>query len=156
MKYYLDTEFNGHLGELISLALVSDDGRELYLSNIDRLENDVDWVRNNVITVLCAPDAIPMPSNCEQISYDLEKFFAGDEHPTVVVDWPDDIKYLCEALITGPGEMIKIPRLTFELARVDAYPTAVVGAVQHNALWDARALKAKLQRQSLPPGVYQR
>lgn len=154
MKYFLDTEFNGYLGELISLALVAEDGRELYLLNIDRLENNVDWVRENVIPVLGGIDADPLCSTLDQIGPRIEEFFAGDKEPHIVVDWPDDIKYLCEVLITGPGEMIRVPKMTFELARVDAYPTVLAGAVQHNALWDARALKAKLTRRSLPPGVH--
>jgi hypothetical protein len=149
MKYFLDTEFNGYLGELISLAMVAEDGREIYLSSLDRLENNVDWVKENIIPVLNAPGADPVPSHLDQISHDIEKLMAGDANPTVVVDWPDDIKYLCEVLITGPGEMIRVPKMTFELARVDAYPTKLPGAVQHNALWDARALRSKLNEGSL-------
>ncbi len=32
----------------------------------------------------------------------------------------------------------------FEMHRVDAYPTMLPGAVQHNAYWDAMALRHKL------------
>lgn len=64
--------------------------------------------------------------------------------PTLFADWPDDIRYFCQALITAPGEMVNIPRLTFHIVRVDAYPTTLEGAVQHNALWDARALCHRL------------
>jgi len=144
MRYFLDTEFNGWLGELISLAMVCEDGRELYLLNIDRLENTIDWVKENVMPILTVPGADPLCSTLDQIGPRIEEFFAGDKAPHIVVDWPDDIKYLCEMLITGPGEMIRVPRMTFELARVDAYPTALPGAVQHNALWDARALSLAL------------
>lgn len=141
MKYFLDTEFNGYLGELISLAIVAQDDRELYLMNIDRMENTIEWVKENVMPILTVPGAEPVPSNYEQISHEIEQFLAGDSDPVIVVDWPDDIKYLCEALITGPGQMVAVPRLTFEMVRVDAYPTELPGAVQHNALWDARALR---------------
>lgn len=37
--------------------------------------------------------------------------------------------------------MVAIPHLTFEVIRVDAYPTTLEGAVQHNAWWDAMALR---------------
>ena len=37
--------------------------------------------------------------------------------------------------------MVNIPHLSFEVHRVDAYPTALPGAVQHNAWWDAMALR---------------
>ena len=78
----------------------------------------------------------------------------------IIADWPDDIRYFCQAIITAPGQMVNIPRLTFELARVDAYPSQLAGAVQHNALWDARALRAlfikpKGADRRLPPGVHQ-
>jgi len=145
VKYYLDCEFNGYLGELLSLALVCENGRELYLFNIDRLENTIGWVKENVLPVVTARGAEPLCSTLDQIGPRLEEFFEGDENPHIVVDWPDDIKYLCEVLITGPGEMVGVPRMTFELVRVDAYPTDLPGAVQHNALWDARALKSRLQ-----------
>lgn len=84
-----------------------------------------------------------------------------DPYPVIVADWPDDIKYMCQALITGPGEMVDIPCIRFELARVDAYPSRLVGAIQHNALWDARALRALFIKPKgsdlrLPPGVHQR
>ena len=42
---------------------------------------------------------------------------------------------------SAPGEMVDIPRLRFDLVRVDAYPSKLAGAIQHNALWDARALR---------------
>ena len=40
--------------------------------------------------------------------------------------------------------MVAIPRMTFEIVRVDAYPTSLEGAVQHNAFWDALALRQRL------------
>jgi hypothetical protein len=43
-----------------------------------------------------------------------------------------------------PGMMINIPRLSFEMFREDAYPTTLEGAVQHNAWWDAMALRELL------------
>ena len=50
----------------------------------------------------------------------------------------------CELLITGPGKMIALPGIRFEVVRIDAYPTTLRDAVQHNALWDACALHAAI------------
>lgn len=36
------------------------------------------------------------------------------------------------------------PRMTFEVHNVDCYPTTMKGAVQHNAWWDAMALRHTL------------
>ena len=139
MRYYLDTEFNEFGGELISLALVAEDGTELYLAT--NCAHSGAWVLANVIPVLSVKGAVPLDIPANEFGKAVAAFMDGDANPTIVADWPDDIRYLCGALITGPGEMVAIPRLKFELERVDAYPTTLEGAIQHNALWDARALR---------------
>jgi hypothetical protein len=52
MKYFLDTEFieKPCTIELISIGIVSEDGRELYLESSDVDLTDVDpWLKENVI-----------------------------------------------------------------------------------------------------------
>lgn len=146
MKYYLDTEFDGFGGELISLALVREDDKNLYLVSSETVPEE-QWVIENVI-----PSLWDVPDNCDGYLADLElfqelieDFLQDDDDITIIVDWPDDIKYFCDLLITGPGTMINIPDIKFEVHRVDAYPTKVEGAIQHNAYWDAVALKALFQ-----------
>jgi hypothetical protein len=143
MRYFLDTEFGDFRGELISLALVGDDGRELYLVS-HRLPPMNLWVRNNVIPVIFAEGTSPVSWRVDLFGEQIAHFIRGDILPVIVADWPDDIRYFCECLIRGPGQMVDTPDLRFDIKRVDAYPTDLPGAVQHNALWDARALKAKL------------
>jgi hypothetical protein len=144
MKYYLDTEFGDFRGELISLALVGEDGRELYLV-AHRLPPMNLWVRNNVIPVLFADGTSPTSWRPDLFGAQISEFIRGDEAPIIVADWPDDIRYFCECLITGPGQMVEtVKRMSFAVERIDAYPTTLPGAVQHNALWDARALQAAL------------
>jgi inhibitor of KinA sporulation pathway (predicted exonuclease) len=52
MKYFFDTEFieDGHTIDLISIGMVCDDGRELYMvsSEFDESKAD-DWVRKHVL-----------------------------------------------------------------------------------------------------------
>lgn len=156
MKYYLDTEFDG--GGLISLALVSEAGREMYLAT--KCENPGGWVKENVLPIVKCEGATPYMCDPELFGPLIAFYMQSDTDPVIVADWPDDIKYLCQALITGPGTMVDIPRLTFKLERVDAYPSRLAGAVQHNALWDARALRALFIKPKgadlrLPPGVHQ-
>lgn len=147
MKYFLDTEFNGFGGDLISLALVSEVGREMYLAT--KCEQPQEWVRENVLPIIKCEGAEPYVCDIELFGRLTAWYLHTDDDPVIVADWPDDIRYLCQALITGPGEMVAIPRLRFELARVDAYPTTLPGAVQHNAMWDARALALKLSSKEL-------
>jgi hypothetical protein len=142
MKYFLDTEFNGYRGELISLALAADDGRDLYLLAHRLPAAVIPWVQDNVVSVLFAEGTNPIAWRQDLFGVQIAEFIRGDESPTIIADWPDDIRYFCECLITGPGQMVEtVKRLTFAVERVDAYPTTLPGAVQHNALWDARALR---------------
>ena len=168
MRYYLDTEFDGMGGDLISLALVREDctleyvladrttapviqrRRSLYLVTKGHARDP--WVKDNVIPILDAvPDILTTPSGvvsltlAEYLPIYLDGFFEGDDDVEVIADWPDDIGHLCKALITGPGTMIEVrPRIRFTVERVDAYPTDLPGAVQHNAWWDAMALRHHL------------
>jgi hypothetical protein len=71
----------------------------------------------------------------------IANFIGLDLNPVIFADWPDDIRYFCELIITGPGTMVNISNLTFRVVRCDAYPTDLNGAIQHNAYWDAMALR---------------
>lgn len=64
-----------------------------------------------------------------------------DPDPIIISDWPADIRYFCDLIEFPMGEMAKIAGLKFEMHRVDAYPTTLPGAIQHNAWWDAMALR---------------
>ena len=143
MSYFLDTEFNGMGGDLISLALVRDDGLEFYLAT-RLMSKPVPWVSDNVIPIVKCLGARPVMCSAEAFGTAIMSFLFNDRDPVIIADWPDDIAYFCKALIVGPGKMVNITSLRFELIRVDAYPTTLAGAVQHNALWDARVLRHKL------------
>ena len=146
MRYFLDTEFNGMGGELLSLALVGDDGRELYRV-VPLLNEPVPWVAQNVLPVIRCKGAEPLGGAHDRLGNVIAAFLMTDPKPCIIADWPDDISYFCKALIIGPGQMVNIPSIAFEITRVDAYPTDLQGAIQHNALWDARALRHKIINQ---------
>ena len=57
LRYFLDTEYNGWGGALLSLALVPDDGEELYLT-LDWQGELEPWVERHVVPYL---DAVPEP-----------------------------------------------------------------------------------------------
>jgi hypothetical protein len=147
MKYYLDTEFNGMDGELISLALVGEDDKELYLSCTPYLHIEPDpWVAKNVLPVLNVASAKPKyVYYLFDIGNIIAEFLVCDPYPVIIADWPVDVAHFCKTLIIGPGQMVNIRHLQFQVIRVDAYPTTLSNAVQHNALWDARALRHKIE-----------
>jgi hypothetical protein len=137
MKLFLDTEFNGFQGKLISMALVpeNDSVPEFYkeLEIKDQLEP---WVRDNVV-----PHLFLAPCSFSEFQNELSNYLRHvtfHHDCTIVADWPDDIRYFCESLITGPGMMIKLnDNLNFELDFDIEYQSLV----PHNALHDARAIR---------------
>lgn len=145
MRYFLDCEFNGFGGELISIALVAETGASIYCVLVREPDAPTEaWVAANVIPILDDCPVAPLMVRRSHASAMIADFLAWDIDPIIVADWPDDIRYLCELLITGVGRCVQMDGLKFEWRHVEPYPTEVVGAVQHNAWWDAQALRHKL------------
>lgn len=127
---YVDCEFNEFQGELISMALVSESGREFY--QVLHCESPGAWVAEHVMPILGQE-----PVSNTWFKYHLSEFLAQFESVHIIADWPEDIAHFCQALITGPGYRLNTPPLTMEVRRdLDA-----VSAIPHNALADARAIR---------------
>jgi hypothetical protein len=142
LRYFLDTEFNGWGGALLSLALVPDEGEELYLT----LDWDCalePWVERNVIPYLdMVPDGLISPRmNRTDAARMIAHYLAGDPDPLIVADWPEDIAQINMLLVTGPGVMAEVPGLRFQFLPLSGFSTATNSKVPHNALHDARALR---------------
>lgn len=142
MRYFLDTEFNGFGGALLSVALVPDDGEEFY-ATLASVGDPLPWVERNVLPFLDhVPAALQSPRlSRRDAAIELSHYLSVDPEPVIVADWPEDIAQLCTLLMTGPGEMVPVPPLTFQLLPLGGFSTAANSAVPHNALHDARALK---------------
>ena len=170
--YTLDCEFDGYQGRLLSLALFSPE-RSFYARVCEPEDATyTPWVKEHVVPFLDVPrgpEALEaggitiqdfdhhfntwVSKTWDGVSKSLEEFFAENgrvDNPRPVrihTDWPDDVKYFSELLLTGPGTMINIPSVEFKVNRVDSYPTRIAGAVQHNAWWDAFVLYDHLNEQ---------
>jgi len=162
MRYFVDFEFTRFEGEIISVGIVSQTGKELYLALSDRAlrveqnQGLVDpWVAKNVIPFIDTDGAVASrsdersdiknawPHRIYQFMLDTQD---GINYPVqFVTDWWEDTKLMAGLMITGPGTCVNVPQANFSVVRVDSYPTKLAGAVQHNALWDARALKDVLK-----------
>ena len=142
MRYFLDTEYNGWGGALLSLALVPDDGDELYLT-LDWDGPLEEWVDRNVIPYLdMVPDNLISPRlSREDAARAVAHYLAGDNDPVIVADWPEDIALFNALLLTGPGTMVEVPPLTFRFIELSGFSTAANSKVPHNALHDARSLR---------------
>lgn len=132
MNLYIDCEFNEFKGELISMAIVSEDGKEWY--QVLPCPQPGDWVKDNVLPILGKE-----PVSKEFMQKSLQTFLMQFDKINLVADWPDDIKHFCETLITGPGMRLDTPPLTMEIIRVDAK-----SELPHNALFDAIGIKNAL------------
>ena len=132
---FLDCEFNGFGGDLLSMALVPEDKNSpVFYKELSVRGQLHPWVRDNVI-----PHMMLIPSTMNEFQLSLSAYLLKfNEDIIIVADWPDDIRYFCEVLITGPGECINIPKnIKFELNMNIEYTSEV----PHNALWDARAIR---------------
>ena len=142
LRYFLDTEYNGIGGALLSLALVPDDGDDLYLT-LQTDEPISEWVERHVIPYL---DTVPEQLSCPRLprrdaAHALERYLRHDEQPLIVAEWPEDVAHFCNLLVTGPGDMVELRHLTFQLTPMSNFSTAANSKVPHNALYDARALR---------------
>lgn len=141
MRYFLDTEFAEKPGtiKLISLALVADDGRELYCVSQDFDESDCnEWVRENVL-----PKLPPMIDRVPEwhIVADVQQFI-GNDTPEFWGYYADyDWVVFCWLF----GAMVDLPKgwpmycrdLKQESDRLKA-PKFTGPKGEHNALADAR------------------
>jgi hypothetical protein len=142
VRYYLDTEFNGFGGALLSLALVPEDGQEFYVT----LQCDdpiFPWVERNVVPYLDnVPVGLVSPRMTRREAADaLAAYLGTDPQPELVADWPEDITQFCSLLMIGPGQMVPVPPMTFRLLPLQGFSPAANSAVPHNALHDARSLR---------------
>ena len=81
MRYFLDTEHtdDGERFELISIAVVCEDGREYYAAVEDYDSSAVTpWIGENVLSKL-PPPGDPQWKSREQIRDDLTEFVIGEE-----------------------------------------------------------------------------
>jgi hypothetical protein len=134
MRFFLDTEFNGFGGKLISLALVPENSSKPEFYKELEMKDQLDpWVKEHVV-----PHLFQKPVTRSEFQLALGEYLWNcREEIIIIADWPDDIRYFCESLITGPGMCLGLlPNIKFELDFGIEYESEV----PHNALYDARAI----------------
>jgi len=146
-RFYIDCEFDGHAGPLLSFAIVAEDGRGMHYRVRDVQPVDP-WVIENVMPLMATHEASEGHVGVlNSLGWALRKFIGASESPIIIADSPVDIGRFCAAISTGDDggwASTDYPKMTFEVHNVDCYPTDLPGAVQHNAWWDAMALRRKL------------
>lgn len=138
MNIYLDTEYNGFGGELISMALVAESGEEWY--RVLPCPEPVEWVKQHVMPVVhkrvCSRD--PQLAR-RRLSMSLGRWLRRFTCVHITADYPADLQLFCQALLLGRGCFLLVPPMTLELRR-DLPSVTKSSAIPHNALEDARAL----------------
>ena len=143
MRYFVDCEYNGFGGAILSLALVPEDGgEELYLT-FDCADPIHPWVDQHVMPFIAqVPEPLRLPPmGREAAARAIAMYFGHDPEPEIVADWPTDIELFCGLLSFAPGLMVPIPDLRFRLLQLGAFSPAENSAIPHNALHDARAFR---------------
>lgn len=136
MNIFIDCEWNDSgngVNNLLSMALCAEDGREFYEVLPWQHLHINGWVMENVIPIL----------NKECVSKRkfqelLRDFLKPYVRTHIVADWPEDIAQFCNVLITGPGERLATPQLTFQI--VSVFGPGAESKIPHNALEDARGI----------------
>lgn len=144
MRYFLDTEFNGFGGALMSVGLAAEAGEDYYVA-LPLPEAIEPWVERHVVPYLFS---VPpeQDNRLDRIAaaYDIARYLGGDPDPLIVADWPEDIALFCRLLMPAANDVIDLPRLGFDYVRTPGFATARASKVPHNALHDARALREHL------------
>lgn len=152
--FYLDTEFNGHRGGLISLALVPLEEERAYFYQAQELRADKkcrdlvsnvlvpyeSWVNLNV-----APHLHIEPLPPHMFRRRLRRFVSELDGFHLVADHPIDVFYFIDALqedLYGDSHYCTFTSQIIDPSGVDydTYPQPV-SLIPHNALEDAKALR---------------
>lgn len=171
MKIFFDTEFTGlhQKTTLISIGMVAENGHEFYAELTDFDLSQVDeWLEKNVIANLVLPEyikssggniALDVRGNTETVGIALIEWLSQFDR---VEMWSDCLAYdwvlFCNIFghaFSIPGNVYYIPFDICTLFKVkgidpdisrEEFAGLTESAVKHNALWDAKVIKACYER----------
>jgi len=131
---FIDTEFNGFGGDLISMALVPEDDNikpwyEVRECNITDL-----WVIKNVVPYLGQKPLRPL-----LFKSSFQAYICQFDNPTIIADWFTEPIHFCNLMSGRTHETCLSMEFSFKV--VHGCNTSLISAVPHNALEDAKALK---------------
>ena len=137
MRIYIDCEFNGFGGKLISMALVTEDGQSWY-EVIGVPDNVEPWVAENVVPVLGKE-----PIGLDAFKASLHQWLQQFDCPTIVADWYTDLVHFFDQM-GGQNhfESLNFPCRSELITNVEGYEPEI----PHNALSDAFAIRKSLRR----------
>jgi hypothetical protein len=148
MRYFIDAEFNGFGGELISLAAVPEEDAAAPFYEAVECPEPSGWVREHVLPVIQTK-----PLTRAKVAALFADYLEGDLAPVLVADWPEDIAHAAALLTNGKGERLVYTEVAFLLLGWSEFSADRLSAVPHNAYYDALALRDWVMAHEAPPNV---
>ena len=105
LRHFLDAEFHGFGGPLISLTLVPENPLSASFYQALPCAKPTSWVAGHLLPVLQT-----RPVSCAEMVKRLGSYLARDTEPVVVADWPHDIAQFALLMVTGPGYRMPLSR----------------------------------------------
>jgi hypothetical protein len=138
VRLYLDTEFNGHGGELISMAVVAaqENGLlfDVFYEVCDWKQPTNSWVNEHVV-----PKLEKMPLHAHIFRQCFHSWIRHFDNPEIICDWHADAEHFCR-LLAGPDYGSSLD-FACRITILKTPPGQPISANPHNALADARALR---------------
>jgi hypothetical protein len=141
VRYFLDAEYNGFGGALISLALVPEAEGAAPFYEALACEQPTPWIAEHVLPVLRTA-----PISRTLMAARFADYLGDDEDPLLVADWPEDIAHAAMLMVVAPGRRLPLDRIAFRMIDPIGFDAAAFSAVPHNAYQDALALRAFILR----------
>lgn len=136
MRYFIDAEFNGFGGDLISLAAVPEDDAAAPFYEAVQCIDPTGWVQKHVLPVLQT-----QPQSRSKVASLFADFLAGDSAPVLIADWPEDIAHAAALLTNGKGARLLDAEVAFRLLGRSDFSADRLSELPHNAYYDALALR---------------
>lgn len=159
MKVFFDTEFTGLHKDttLISIGMVDENGRSLYieLNDYDKSQVD-DWIRKNVISHLENNEAMTKKEASEAVKnwlakYDSVQLISDCSHYDMVLfvdlfgdamSIPDNVTPVCHDINQDIAKYYGISEQdAFDLSREKIVKGFKIPGDKHNSLYDARVIR---------------
>ena len=129
---FIDTEFNGFDGELMSMALVASTGKEWY-QVLPEPSIFNEWVLDNVFPILNKEPITPA-----EFQLSLKSFLEQFDNPTIVADWYTDLMHFFQRM--GGRDHPSSFSFPCQATLLKDVPE-LKPKLPHNALSDAQALR---------------
>jgi hypothetical protein len=136
MRYFVDAEFNGFGGELVSLAAVPETNERPHFYEAVGCQRPSLWVRINLIPVLQT-----RPRSWGEVAHLFASYLEADPEPVIVSDCAESLAHAALLLTDRAGGRLMGARVRFELLPQSDFSAQAVSETPNNAYRDAIALK---------------